>query len=63
MLAVGGVPNSRRESPPPGIDEHAIAVGAVAPEASLESAHGGRWVLAEALEDGPVALVFYRGDW
>ncbi len=60
---LAGVPSPGREAPPPGIEEHSLAVGAPAPVIKLESTMGGTWSLTDALEGGPVALVFYRGDW
>lgn len=60
---LAGVSNPGRESPPPGIEERALAVGAQAPGLTLDSTRGGTWSLTEALEGGPVVLVFYRGDW
>ena len=60
---IAGVPNPQRESPPARIEEHAVAVGAPAPNLTLESTSGGAWSLAHTLEAGPVILVFYRGDW
>ena len=57
------VPNPRRESPPIGIEDRSIAVGAKAPAFTLESARAGDWDLSQALARGPVVLVFYRGDW
>lgn len=56
-------PNATRESPPPGIEQRAIAPGAIAPEVSLDSTSGAPWSLPRSLESGPVVLVFYRGDW
>lgn len=60
---IGGVSNPRRESPPAGISDRAVAAGDRAPEVKLDSTSGGPWSLARALEGGPVVLVFYRGDW
>lgn len=57
------VPNPRRESPPGGIEDRAVAVGTIAPDFTLEAAQGEDWVLSAALARGPVVLVFYRGDW
>ena len=56
-------PNPTRIAPPPGIEQSAIAVGAQAPYFSLPVATGGTLTLADALKDGPVVLVFYRGYW
>jgi hypothetical protein len=56
-------PNPGRPSPPPGINDHAVAVGARAPAFSLPIATGGSWDLSSAISSGPAVLVFYRGDW
>jgi peroxiredoxin len=40
-----------------------LAVGATAPDFTLESHLGGTVSLSKALERGPVVLVFYRGSW
>jgi peroxiredoxin len=34
-----------------------------APDFSLPNQNGQEWSLAPALAEGPVLLVFYRGDW
>ena len=41
----------------------ALSVGAQAPDFALPTAHGGTVRLGEALAEGPVVLVFYRGSW
>lgn len=33
------------------------------PDFELPDAQGRPWRLSTALADGPVVLVFYRGDW
>lgn len=38
-------------------------VGKKAPDFTLMSAEGGSVKLSEAVKDGPVVLVFYRGHW
>lgn len=58
MLMVAAPPNPMRESPPPGIEERALPVGAAAPAFTLPASDGGRWSL-----HGPAVLVFYRGHW
>ena len=40
-----------------------VAVGAAAPDFTLESSTGARISLAESLASGPAVLVFYRGHW
>lgn len=40
-----------------------LPVGVKAPEFSLKDAGGKRVTLAKALQNGPVVLVFYRGEW
>lgn len=34
-----------------------------APDFSLPANDGSTWRLTEALAQGPVLLIFYRGDW
>ncbi len=51
-------PHPTRESPPPGLEQRALAVGATAPVIALPDSTGGKWSLR-----GPAALVFYRGHW
>jgi hypothetical protein len=58
LMAAALPPNPKRESPPPGIEERALAVGAGAPHFTLPDANGGHWLL-----HGPAVLVFYRGHW
>ncbi|MDX2089079.1 MAG: peroxiredoxin-like family protein [Kofleriaceae bacterium] len=41
----------------------ALKVGDAAPSFDLPDARGGRGSLDVALRDGPVVLVFYRGQW
>jgi len=52
-----------REAPPTDVDTTAVAVGAEAPTFTLPAQDGQPWSLAEALQKGPVVVVFYRGDW
>jgi hypothetical protein len=54
---------ARRESPPEALASRALSIGSVAPALELQSASGGRFVLAEALKDRAAAIVFYRGYW
>jgi hypothetical protein len=58
LMVAARPPNPLRQSPPPGIEEHALHVGAAAPAFTLPDANGGRWSL-----HGPAVLVFYRGYW
>jgi hypothetical protein len=62
-VAVAVPPNPARPDPPPGLADRAVRPGGVAPALSLPSASGPSWSLAAARADGPVVLVFYRGDW
>ncbi|MBA3540579.1 MAG: hypothetical protein H0T79_13295 [Deltaproteobacteria bacterium] len=56
--------NARRPTPPPGIADAALAVGAKAPTVALADASGATWTLADTLsKQQRVMLVFYRGDW
>jgi hypothetical protein len=41
----------------------ALEIGDVAPDFLLPRAGGGTVSLTEALERGPVTLIFYRGHW
>ena len=45
------------------ITRHALAVGQPAPGFTLPDANGQLQILAELLEQGPVVLTFYRGNW
>ncbi len=59
MLMATALPANRtRQTPPPGIEERAPPVGAVAPSFILPDASGGQWRL-----HCPAVLVFYRGHW
>ncbi|TDN39763.1 AhpC/TSA family protein [Hymenobacter sp. UV11] len=46
-----------------GIVRHALAAGQSAPNFSLPDAAGQPQTLAALLEQGPVVLTFYRGNW
>ena len=35
----------------------------IAPDLDLLTHDGTRWGMRAALADGPVVVVFYRGDW
>ena len=61
--AAGIPPNPRRTTPPPAIAERALHIGDRAPPFSLPATSADRFVLADQLRRGPVALVFYRGFW
>ncbi|HYX91710.1 MAG TPA: hypothetical protein VE782_09110, partial [Myxococcaceae bacterium] len=63
MKAAGYPPNPTRAEPPPGISSRALAVGSPAPEFSLPATTGGTWSLRNALREGPVIVLFYRGHW
>jgi hypothetical protein len=58
MMAAAMPPNPTRASPPPGLDQRALPVGATAPALTLLDAKGGHWNL-----HGAAVLVFYRGHW
>lgn len=40
-----------------------LSAGQRFPEFELPDADGEAFELSERLQDGPVVLVFYRGDW
>ena len=40
-----------------------MQVGEKMPAFELPDQNGGSWNLDERLSEGPVMLVFYRGDW
>ena len=63
LKAAGYPPYATRTAPPPGLATKALAVGAAAPEFTLATSEGGSWALGEAVREGPVVLVFYRGAW
>lgn len=46
-----------------GIVEKAIKTGDTAPDFTLANATGEKVSLSEALKDGPVVLMWYRGGW
>jgi hypothetical protein len=58
MMAAALPPNPTRQSPPPGLEQRALPVGAPAPAFTLPDASSGNWSL-----HGPAVLVFYRGHW
>jgi len=59
MAAVAAFPpNPKRESPPPDLEQNALAVGASVKPFSLPDANGGKWSLL-----GTSVIVFYRGHW
>jgi hypothetical protein len=63
-LPLVGVPaHALRNSPPPTIDDRAVAIGAPAPRFALPTSAGVAWSLTDALARGPVVLLFYRGHW
>ena len=55
--------HATRLSPPPALEKSALKIGESAPAFKLPDAGGGTFVLSEALRQGPVVLVFYRGSW
>ena len=46
-----------------GLAERSLKAGQQAPDFALPDATGGQVSLSALLERGPVALVFYRGEW
>lgn len=46
-----------------GTARHALAAGQPAPPFTLPDANGRLQILTELLEQGPVVLTFYRGNW
>ena len=44
-------------------EEIAVAVGTKAPDFTLQDIDHKSYQLSDALQSGPVVLVFYRGDW
>jgi peroxiredoxin len=58
--ACGAVPATPTPSPAP---EVGLPRGAVAPEIHAQDGRGRPWSLSEARHGGPIALVFYRGQW
>jgi hypothetical protein len=58
MMAAALPPNPKRETPPSGIEQRALPVGAIAPAFTLPDATGGHWSPHRT-----AVLVFYRGHW
>jgi peroxiredoxin len=56
-------PAARRLEPPPELEATAKKIGDEAPAFELVGDDGESRTLDGALQDGPVVLVFYRGDW
>lgn len=44
-------------------DANGLAVGAIAPEFSAVDSHNNKFTLSEKLKQGPVVVIFYRGNW
>lgn len=55
--------DSTPEPPPAQTDIGGIGVGQAAPDFELTSINGQSVSLASMRKDGPVVVVFYRGDW
>lgn len=55
--------HASRLSPPPALEKTALKVGDWAPAFKLPAAGGGTFALSDALRQGAVVLVFYRGSW
>ena len=58
----GGTRSPIVTGPPPTAGNSPL-VGETAPDFTLASSDGGSVQLSEAVEQGPVVLVFYRGNW
>lgn len=58
LMSAALPPNPGRESPPPGLEQRALPIGAAAPDLTLPDAKGERWT-----RRGAAVLVFYRGHW
>ena len=41
----------------------AMSIGEIAPDFRLPISGGDEYVLSDAVKDGPVAIIFYRGHW
>ena len=73
FLAVAGVAllcgaadmpeHATRLSPPPALEKSALHIGDRAPAFTLPTAGGRTFVFSDALRQGAVVLVFYRGSW
>ncbi|GAA4503808.1 peroxiredoxin-like family protein [Hymenobacter ginsengisoli] len=46
-----------------GLTRHALAAGQLAPNFTLPDANGAPQTLTGLLQEGPVVLTFYRGNW
>ncbi|MCH7490238.1 MAG: hypothetical protein IID05_06035 [Gemmatimonadetes bacterium] len=57
------VDRSTRELRESGIMERVLKVGNAAPPFDLRNIRGESVTLVELLEQGPVAISFYRGKW
>ena len=61
-------PDATAESPGAVDATHAVTAtgleaGDLAPDVALTGRDGASWTLSEALQRGPVVLIFYRGHW
>ena len=64
FMRTHGIPlHATRHTPPPGIADRALAVGAAAPDVTLTTHAGAPWRLHDHLAPGGAVLVFYRGHW
>ncbi len=52
-----------REAPPEKIEDRALAVGENAPPITLKDHTDSAFSLEQALQKGPVVVVFFRGEW
>lgn len=46
-----------------GVGENVLPLGATVPDFALDDHRGQRFRLSEALREGPVVTIFYRGGW
>jgi len=60
---IGTINRTADELKESGISGKAIGVGEQAPNFSLPNVTGNNINLTEKLKDGPVVIIFYRGDW
>jgi hypothetical protein len=59
LKAAGYPPEATRKTPPTGVEDSALKVGAVAPDVSVPLTDG----TSAALRGSRTALLFYRGSW
>lgn len=62
LKSAGFPPEALRKEPPKGVAARAVAVGEKAPPLDLESTRDG-FQASNAIREGAVVLVFFRGTW